>query len=218
MAVVQKNAVTAVSTGSVGVGLLEGERFEIKTFGKTVNVRNTIYDNTNFYIGTSRDYVGDHKLTRYVYIIYIQWVYLGIFLVSFLTPLNYIFAFVMAVVHLLFLLVWIQHAYVNLGTMPYVLHQPSLPNHLLNNANDFFEITLEKYVALFAASSNAGIGIAAKAKGTIKIQVFKTATIGKMRNCIAVSTLALIGCLLMIIYCFAWGVVKVVQEYANDSE
>ena len=127
MAVVQKNAVTAVSTGSARVGLLEGERFEIKTFGKTVNVRNTIYDNTNFYIGTSRDYVGDHKLTRYVYIIYIQWVYLGIFLASFLTPLHYIFAFVMAVVHLLFLPVWIQHAYVNLGTMPYVLRQPSVP-------------------------------------------------------------------------------------------
>ena len=158
MAVVGRQGAVVAVTNNSQVGLIEGERFEVKNFGKTVNLRNTIYDRTNFFIDQSREYVGDHKLTRYLYILYIQWVYMLIFLISLLAPLHFIFAFVMAGINFLFLLVWIQHAYVSVGTMPHVLKQPSLPNHMLNRDNEFFEITVEKYAALFASSKNAGIG------------------------------------------------------------
>ena len=208
-AVGRQGAVIAVTDNSQ-VGLLERERFEVRNFGKTVNVRNTIYDRTNFYIDQSRDYVGDHKLTRYLYIIYIQWVYLLVFLISLLAPLQYIFAFLMAGINFLFLFLWIQHAYVSVGTMLHVLKQPSLPNHMLNHDNDFFEITLEKYAALFASSKDDGIGIAATAKGKVKIQVFKDATKNLMRKSVFVSTVALLGCILIFIYCLVWGVIETV--------
>ena len=211
MAVVERQGAVVSVTNNNQVGLLEGERFEVKDIGKSVHVRNTIYDKTNHYIEQSRDYVGDHKLTRYLYIIYIQWVYLLIFLISFLTPLHFIFAFVMAGINFLFLLLWIQHSYVSVGTMPHVLKQPSLPSYMLNSSNQFFEITLEKYAALFASSKNAGIGIAATARGTVQIQVFKNATKDLMRKCIFVSSVALLGCILIFIYCFAWGIIKAIE-------
>ena len=205
MAVVERQGAVVAVTDNNQVGLVEGERFEVRNFGKTVHLRNTIYGKTNFFIDQSRDYVGDHKLTRYDYIIYIQWVYLLVFLISLLAPLNFIFAFVMAGINALFFRIWIQHAHVSVGTMPHVLKQPSLPNHMLNCENEFFEITLEKYAALFASSKNAGIGIAATAKGTVKIQVFKIASKNIMKKCILVSSVALFGCSFVFIYCLAMG-------------
>ena len=211
MAVVERQGAMVAITDTNQVGLMEGERFEVRNFGEQVHLPNTIYGKTNFFINQSRDYVGDHKLTRYLYIIYIQWVYLLVFIVSLFTPLQFIFAFVMAGINFLFLLIWIQHAYVSVGTMPHVLKQPSLPNHMLNFDNDFFEITLEKYAALFASSKDAGIGIAATAKGTVKIQVFKNASKNIMRKCILVSSVALFGCILIFIYCLAMGIIATIR-------
>ena len=212
MAVVQQQQGAYASTADVEALLLEGHKFQVREFGERVFVQRNIYSRTNFYIEQSRNYVGDRKLTKYLYLAFLQWVFLILFLISFAAPANPIFAFVMGAIGILFLLIFTQHMYVNIKTMPYVLKQPSVPNHLMNSANTFIEITMEKYGAVFAASQRAGIGYIVAGKGTVQFQVFKQQTVGIMKNCVVVSTLAFFASLVMVFYCLAWGIVGIINQ------
>ena len=169
MAVVARNTGVFVSSDDAKAALLEGERFEVKEVGKEVSIGSSIYSKTNFWINESRPYVGDHKLTRYVHLRPMMWVFLLIFLASLAAPAYYAYAFVMFGIGLVFFVIFLQHMYVNVKTIPYVLKQPSVPYTWMDIGNTFLEITLEKYHAVFAVSSQAGIGQIISGKGTIKI-------------------------------------------------
>ena len=61
-------------SGDVTVGLVENERVLVtETRAPIVNLRDNCYVRTNFYINQSRPYVGDHKLTRYLYLSFSDW-------------------------------------------------------------------------------------------------------------------------------------------------
>jgi len=86
-------AMASLETGRVGVveskgtqyGYLEGEHTRVTRVGRTVYLKPNNYIKTNHYINESRKYVGKHKLTRYLYFRYMEWVYLLIFIASIFT-------------------------------------------------------------------------------------------------------------------------------------
>ena len=205
-AVVARNTGVFVSSDEAKAALLEGERIEVKEVGKAVSTGSSIYSKTNFWINESRPYVGDHKLTRYFHLPLMMWIFLFLFIVSLAAPAYYIYAFVMFGVGLIFFVIFLQHMYVNVKTMRYVLKQTSVPNDWIKFSNTFFVITLEKYRAFFAASSQAGIGLITSGKGTIKIQVFRKSSVGKMKNCVVLSTMAFLGSIFMVCYCLGSGI------------
>ena len=116
----------------------------------------------------------------------------------------------------LFLLLYIQHLHVIRKTMKYVLRQVAVPNDSIALNNDHIEISWEKYTAQYAETSNVQVGFIRKGAGTVEIQVFKKKTMGVMKNTVAVSIFCFIGSALMVLYCPAMGIWKIVEAmYRN---
>ena len=201
--------------GDIEAGLLETERFTDvqKAPSRTVYLRNNYYIKTNFYIEQSRQYVGDHKLTCYFYLPFSEWFFLVIVLASISAPAHGAPAFIFFIIAVIFLVVFLQHLYVNLRTIPHILQQPSTEDRYQQTGNAHYEITVEKYKFLFAASSDAGIGAfaAGRENSKVKIQVFTETAIGVIKRCQALSYVGFFVTLLMIVYCFAWGIVRVLD-------
>lgn len=199
------------TAGDVQAGLLQGENIQLQEVGVSAVVDNYMYSKANFYIEGSRAYVGKQKLTRYFFIKWLHWLYVPIFIGSFFTPFNFIASFVLFGVNLLVFINYFQHMYVNITTMWYVLKQPSLPDNMLKRNNMIYELTLERFVAIYASSHRAGFGRVVANKGTIQFQVFRRSAIRVMKNCVITSTLCFLCSLFMFVYCYVWGIVIVLQ-------
>ena len=203
----QQNVLFADSQGTFT--LLENERLEIRETSTTV-VINGIYNRTNHYIHQSREYVGDAKLTRYINFPGLFTLCLVVMLISLAAPGNYILAFIMAGFNLVGLLIFAQHMYVTVKTMPHMLRLPRVPNDWMTRENGFFEITLEKYQAVFGVQAESGIGIMVAASGTIKLHILKEKAVGYMKLAMFNSTCALIAFFLLLLYCFISGIANLV--------
>ena len=209
----------SLETGKVGVvesngtqyGYLEKEHTRVTRVGRTVYLKPNNYIKTNHYINESRKYVGKHKLTRYLYFRYMEWVYLLIFIASIFTIFSAAYAFIMTIVNGIFFVIWLQHMYVNVGTMPHVLRQPSLPDHQLELGNNLLRISVEKYRALFAHTNEELIGIVGGSSDSVTVQVFRHSSMTIMKICVAVSSIAFISSVAMLIYCLSVGIIGALE-------
>ena len=205
-----RTGAAVTSTGDVVAGVVHGTKVQVKETGNTVYISNFMFARTNFFINESRPYVGKHKLTRYLYIPFLQYVYIVGFFVSISSFASTTLAFVMLGLNIFFALIYTQNMYVNLKTMRHVLKQPGVPDHMLSRTNTFLEITLEEFAATYAVSHQAGIGAIVQGTGTVKIQVFQNSAKRLMRICVAVSTICFLASFIMIFYSLAWGIVQII--------
>ena len=215
---VDKSTSGYIANQEAGVAFSEQDRIEIKRTGKEVRIKNNIYDRTNHYIKASHGYVPEdkeRKLTCYWYFTGLQWVFLAVFVVGLVSPSHFIFALTMGGISILFIVCFSQHMYVVITTIPIILKLPHQPDNAMKLANDFYEISLEKYTAIFAASPDTAVGMGVKTKGMIKIHVLSTRARRQVTYTIVVSILALVASIFMIIYCFALGVYRAWQVYPN---
>lgn len=212
MATVVQQKTTIARSGDVAVGEVTGGHISIRSTATPTKVTDNLYPRTNFYIEQSRQYFPDKKFRKYIYFYYFYIVYLLIFIGSFLTFLNFIYAFVMAAVNGAFLLMSIQHLFVIFTTMRYVIKQPSVPNNTLKLTNDHIEIDVDVYKAQYAASSNAGIGLAVHGSGKMKVQVFQNRAMARMKNTMVVSILCFIGAIFMVPYCLGMGINAIIRD------
>lgn len=209
MASSQQALITRV--GDVEAGFLRGQNIQVEEVGVSVVIGEYMYCKANFYIDESRNHVGKRKLSRYIYIKWLHWFYIPIFIGSLFTPFHYIATFVLFAVNFLVFVNYFQHMYVNITTMWYVLKQPSVPDHKLKKNNMIYEIKLENYAVVYAASHRAGMGRIFRDRGTVQIQVFRHKAMRIMKHCVITSTLCFFCSLFMFVYCFVWGVVLVLQ-------
>ena len=87
----------------VETGVLKWRGAQIVNVGKRTNLPGNLYGDTNFYIRNSAQYVGDRKLSTYIYFYYMQYIYFVVFLVSCFSPLNFILAVIMTIINVVFL-------------------------------------------------------------------------------------------------------------------
>ena len=213
---VDKSTSGYIANQEAGVAFREQDRIEIKNTTQKVWIRNNIYDRTNHYIKASHGYIPkdkERKLTCYWYFVGLQWIFLVVFVIGLVSPSHFIFAFIMGGISTLAIVVFSQHMYVVITTIPIILKLPHLADSAMNSENSFFEISLEKYTAVFAASPDTAVGVGVKTKGTIKIHVLSTRARLKVMYTIMVSTLALVASIFIVIYCFALGVYRARQVY-----
>ena len=205
---VDKSTSRYIANQEAGVAFSEQERIEIKETVNVVWLKQNIYDKTNHYIKESHDYVPENlkrKLSRYVHVTGLQWIFLAVFVIGLISPAHFVFAFIMGGISILFILVFCQHMYVVFTTIPLMLKLPHLPDNAMELANSFFEISLEKYTAMFAASPDTAVGVGVKTKGTIKIHVLSTRARRQVKSTRVVSVLGFGASIFMLIYCFAFG-------------
>ena len=110
----------------------------------------------------------------------------------------------MAVVNGAFLLMYIQHIFVIIATMRYVLKQPVF-NGTLQSSNHHIEIGVDVYNAQYAASSNARIGLLVRGSGNVKVQVFDCIAMAYMKTTVIVSILCFVGSIGMVLCCLGVG-------------
>ena len=216
-AVVQKQHARVVKAGNVEVGRLDVENLTVERTGTPTNIPGNLYGDTNFYIQQSRQYFPDKKFHTYIYIPLCHLLYLIIFLGSFLTLLNFIYAFVMVPVNAAFMVMFIQHLYVVHTTMRYVLRQPGFPNHFLSLNNHHLLISLEQYRARYASFDKAEIGLIQKSAGKVKLQVFRKRAIGTMKNTVVVAVFGFMGSLFHIFFCLAVGIYRVIEPFGGED-
>lgn len=110
-------------------------------------------------------------------------------------------ALILSQIHMCFLLIYCQHVHVCLWTLRYVMLQPSAPDHTMSVGNKHIVIDVEDYQVRFAATSNAGIGLATRNAGKIELQVFRQSTKEKMsRACVLTLSGLLVAFLMWLIF------------------
>lgn len=220
MAVVQQQQQSVhVFNDEDWAALVSGMTVQIReTTANVINLRDSIYTKANFWIGTSRQYVGGHRLYRYLHQARVNMYWplpFCLFISLIFSPaLGYIavhlagaiFNTIMFAVGVAYLLLFTQHTFVNSMTIPHVLKQPSVPDHCLKNQNEYYEVTVEQFQAVFAASSNAGIGVVLSGTGKVKIQVFQKSAFLTMKICCVMSTIGLILSVILTIFSLVWAI------------
>ena len=183
---------------------------------RLVFIKNNIYSKTNFYIEQSRPYF-KQSLTRYFNIWGHHWSFLIIFIISFLTPFDPIFALIWFSLGVFCFFFYLQHMYVNIYTMPYVMSQPSLPDSKLETSNAFFIISFATYSALFGEAEGLSISRVSIEGGKIKVQVFRKSAMRRMQACVLVSTLAFFGSIWIMNYSLSWAIVFFATAYQDEQ-
>lgn len=207
MATIGEREALVSKTGDVETGVVKERLVQVQRVGRHVNLPGNLYGDTNFYIRNSANYVGDRKLTTYIYFYYMQYVYLVVFLVGCLSPLNFILAVFMTAINVIFLLFYSQHLYVNIKTMRYVLRQPTLPDSKLNTNNAHLKITMAEFSLMYAQTREQGIGIVSADGGTVQIQVFRESAMLRMKICVVISTISFFASTVMVLYCNLWAII-----------
>jgi hypothetical protein len=200
----------------VEAALLQGEMLRVERQpDRTVFIKNNIYAKTNFYIKQSRPYFSA-PLTTYFNFWFHQWYFLSYFIAGLFTPLDPIFSLVWFCIGVPFFFLYLQHMYVNIKTMPYVLRQPSLPDGKLDRQNAFFKISYASFTAVYGETSEASVVRMDVEGGMIKVQVFQRSAMWCMKKCVIVSTLGFCGSICMMDYCLAWFIVFIGTAYNDD--
>ena len=163
---VDKSTSRYIANQEAGVAFSDQERIET---GNIIWLKQNIYDKTNHYIKVSHGYVPEDmkwKLSCHVYATGLQWIFLLVFVIGLVSPVHFIFAFLMAGFSILFIVAFCQHMYVVIITIPSTYHTClTMPWNLQ---------ILGKHTAMFAASTDTAVGVGVKTKGTIKIHVLST--------------------------------------------
>lgn len=213
MATSERQRLVVARGDQVEAALLEGEMLTVERAPeRTVFLKNNIYIKTNFYINQSRQFFRA-RLTNYFNIWGHQWTFLAIFVIGLITPVDPIFAFVWFVLGIPFFFLYLQHMYVNVFTMPYVMSQPSLPDSKLDKANGFFMISYANFSAIFGETNDAVLQHVELEAGKFKVQAFRKSSMRQMWSCVVVSSLGLVGSIWMMDYCLAWFIVLIGSSY-----
>ena len=207
MATIEEQQAILTKQDDVEAGVLKWRGVQVENVGRRTNLPGNLYGDTNFYIRNSVQYVGDRKLTTYVYFYYMQYVYLVVFIVSCLSPLNFILAVFMTIINVVFLLFYSQHLYVNIKTMRYVLRQPTLPDYKLPTKNAHYRITMAEFSLAYAQTKECGIGIVSADGDSVQIQVFQESTMLRMKFCVIISTVSFLVSTVMVLYCNLWAII-----------
>ena len=202
----EKEAILA-KPDDVEAGVLKWRGVQVENVGKPTNLPGNLYGDTNFYIRSSARYIGDRKLSTYIYFYYMQYIYFVVFLVSCLSPLNFVLAVIMTIINVVFLLLYSQHLYVNIKTMRYVLRQPTLPDNKLPTKNAHYKITMAEFSLAYAQTRECGIGIVSADGDSVQIQFFQESTMLRMKICVIISTTSFFVSTVMVLYCNLWAII-----------
>ena len=170
-----KTSVQAVQVGDVQAARATQEKFQVRTFGRTVFLRKSIYAKTNHYIKQSRPYIPRRTLRTYLYIRFMRWVFLLYCILC--IPMPFLPAFIgwpwaaaTGGLGLIWFLIFAQHMHVVYWTLPAVLSQPILPNASQPRENEFYEFKLEKVEGIYLNARESGIGMVQTSTGSITFQ------------------------------------------------
>ena len=181
-----QTTVQAVQVGEVQAARAAQERIQVRKFGKSVSLRDSIYSKTNFYIQQSRPYIPHKKLRTYFYIRFMRWVFLIYCVLCIPMPFvpNFMWPWAAATggIALIWLLIFAQHMHVVYWTIPQVLSQPIWPDDVQSSENDFYEFTLERVEGVYLTARDSGIGIVQAASGSIKFQALNETAACKVRK------------------------------------
>ena len=181
-----QTTVQAVQVGEVQAARAAQERIQVRTFGKYVTLRDSIYSKTNFYIKQSRPYIPHKKLRTYFYIRFMRWVFLIYCVLCIPMPFvpNFMWPWsaVTGGIALIWLLIFAQHMHVVYWTIPQVLSQPIWPDNVQSSGNDFYEFTLERVEGVYLRARDSGIGIVQAASGSIEFQALNETAACRVRR------------------------------------
>ena len=183
-----QTTVQAVQVGEVQAARAAQERIQVRKFGKSVSLRDSIYSKTNFYIQQSRPYIPHKKLRTYFYIRFMRWVFLIYCVLCIPMPFvpNFMWPWAAATggIALIWLLIFAQHMHVVYWTIPQVLSQPILSDDAQPQENDFYEFKVERVEGVYLSARDSGIGIHQAAAGSIKFQALnETAACTVRKSC-----------------------------------
>ena len=207
MATIEEQEAILTKQDDVEAGVLKWRGVQVENVGRWTNLPGNLYGDTNFYIRNSARYVGNRKLSTYVYFYYMQYIFFVVFLVSCLSPLNFILAVFMTIINVVFLLFYSQHLYVNIKTMRYVLRQPTMPDNKLPTKNAHYKITMAEFSLAYAQTKECGIGIVSADGDSVQIQVFQESTMLRMKLCVIISTISFFVSTVMVLYCNLWAII-----------
>ena len=222
--VVGGDEITAAETNAnIAVALRTQNLTEIRQTGRTVFLQNNIFSKTNHYIQQSRDYVPEElrpKLIRYLHFRGLHWAILILLAIALFSPAFYPFAFVMVGVSIVMILLYAQYMHVVRHTVPIMLRLPHLPNDLMkqyagNKLNALYEIKLEDYTAVFAATPEEAIGAVVKRGSNIKIHILSTQARNDIINTRTVSIFSMCTAIFMCCYCFVFA--SILAWRVNDD-
>ena len=170
-----RTSVQTVQVGSVQAAKATQENYLVRTFGKSVSLRKSIYTKTNFYIKQSRPYIPRRTLRTYLYIRCMRWVFLAYCVLCIPMPflpdfIGWPWAAATGGVGLVWFLIFSQHMHVIYWTIPAVLSQPILSNDIQSRENEFYEFQLERVEGIYLNAKESGIGMLQRSTGSIKFQ------------------------------------------------
>ena len=156
----------------VQVGVLDETRVTIEQYGYNVSLKDSCYAKTNHFIIQSRPFFPRNKLRTYIYFRRMRWLVAFIFLVNFFSMLSFYLSLIMDGLNFIFLIIFLQHQYINCHTMRYVRMQPVISSE--TQLNNFYKLTVQQLNGVFLACYRAGggAGFMALETGEVKFQVF----------------------------------------------
>lgn len=184
---------------------IEGISGRVQSVGRNVSIPDNIYYKTNFYIKQSRGYVGNHQLTQFFYFRKLQWIYMAVAVTSFFTAFSSLISFIAFFVNIVFCVIWSQHMYVVVKTMPLVLMMPSLPDSQMSHSNQHLRVSVEHHQADILETNDELVGILGTNQVSGKLLVFTHTAVFKMKSCMIVSTALFAVSLSLVSYCSGFG-------------
>lgn len=184
---------------------IEGISGRVRSVGRRVSIPDNIYHRTNFYINQSRGYVGNHQLTEFFYFRRLQWIYGVVAVASLFTAFSSLFSFIAFVVNIVFCVIWSQHMYVVVKTMPLVLMMPSLPDSHMSRSNQHLRVSVEHHQADILETNDESVGILGTTQISGKLLVFRHSVVSMMKSCMIISTVLFAVSLSLVSYCSGFG-------------
>ena len=191
-------AATQVTVGDVTAGHVEQQVVTVKSTGKTVNTPTARYTRTNFYIRQTQQYIPSRKLRVFINFRWFSGIMTTVlgtqftFLVMVSTILGRtgpifelsLACFLLSLVTILTLIptsiVFCQHLHVVCWTIPWVLHQPVIPN--MTWGNKHLEIAITNLEGVYLSAYNSGVGLVSQKTGKIKFHVLNSAAVLLIRR------------------------------------
>lgn len=191
---------------------IEGVGRTVRSTGKYVKLPDNIYYKTNFYIKQSRCYAGSYKLTEFFYFRKLQWIYVIVAVASFFTVFSSIFSFIAFFVNVAFCIIWSQHMFVVVSTMPHVLSHPIWPDSLMSRSNWHIQESVEhcQLEADIRATNDEVTGTVNfdASRTSRKYLVFKYSAVSVMRTCVIISTILFVVNVTLLSYCLGFALMQ----------
>ena len=171
------------ATGRTEIERVSHKQVEVKDIGVTTEVRDEIHARTNHYIKQSIPYFPNDKLHTYIDCPYFLKIARVLCVASLFGALvtsggSKIIPVFFLVACLLFFLVYCQHEWVNVKTLPVVHKQLVLESQ--QDLNNFYEVTVTELNGVALQNYRAGVGFIQLAQGMIKFQAFNRKAMKEM--------------------------------------